>query len=348
MASNNRSAQIDKHRLSVHGGWVPDLDLSLVRSFVVTAERMHFGMAAEQLHITQQALSKRIRRLEADLGAPLFVRTTRSVCLTPTGARFLPHALELLAIADAAVLDLAGSSTLLRLDVLDDRLAPMALVRQVLAGVPAYELEISMRRSLVAAAAALERGELDLAFGRVHDLGRPLPAALQSAIVRLEPLRVLVGAGHPLAGRAQLRPDELRDAGIWVPNPGSATEWDAYLASFADHFDVPLDFEEAAPSLAELAARIGAERRRVTVIGADMPLPSASGLRTIALLDPEPVYPWSLVWRRSGHHLAVKFARDVMDAGLLPRTGNWPGQPVLDLDRYWLPLADRACVSALR
>jgi DNA-binding transcriptional LysR family regulator len=344
MTSNNHSAELDKRWLSVHGCAVVDLDLSLVRSFVVTADQMHFGKAARELHITQQALSKRIRRLETDLGVPLFARTTRDVCLTPAGARFLPHALELLAAAEAAVLELTGSSTLLRLDVLDDRLAPMALVRQVLGAAPGYELEISMRRSLVAATAALERGELDLAFGRVQGLGRTLPPSLQSVIVRLEPLRVLVGVDHPLAGRAELRPTELR-AGIWVPNPGSATEWDAYLLSFAEEFEVPLDFEEAAPTLEELAARIRAERRRVTVIGADMPLPVEHGLRTVALVEPEPVYPWSLVWRRSGHTLATKFVRDALDAGLLPRTGNWPGQPVLDLDRHWLPPADRVTVS---
>lgn len=322
-----------------------DLDLALVRSFVVTADRMHFGTAAQELHITQQALSKRIRRLEASLGLQLFVRTTRNVCLTPAGARFLPHAVELLAAADAAVLELTGTASLLRLDVLDDRLAPMALVRRVLDRSPGYELEISMRRSLVAATSALERGELDVAFGRVHN---PLPASLQSAIVRFEPLRVLVGVDHPLADRTELRPAELRRAGIWVPNPGSATEWDGYLLGFAEEFDLPLDFEEAAPTLAELADRIRAERRRVTVIGADMPLPDDAGLRTVALVEPEPVYPWALVWPRSGHTLAIKFVRDVLDAELLPRTGGWPGRPVLDLGRHWLPPADRAAVSSPR
>src|SRR3989442_10387535 len=79
-----------------------ELDLTQVRAFVVTAEQLHFGRAAARLFLTQQALSKRIQRLEHSLGEPLFVRGTRGVELTEAGHRFLPHARALLAAADAA------------------------------------------------------------------------------------------------------------------------------------------------------------------------------------------------------------------------------------------------------
>src|SRR6266567_1821003 len=77
-----------------------ELDLTQVRAFVVTAEQLHFGRAAARLFLTQQALSKRIQRLEHSLGEPLFVRGTRGVELTEAGHRFLPHARALLAPAD--------------------------------------------------------------------------------------------------------------------------------------------------------------------------------------------------------------------------------------------------------
>jgi Bacterial regulatory helix-turn-helix protein, lysR family len=75
-----------------------DLDLTQVRAFVAAAEQLHFGRAAAQLFLTQQALSKRIARLEQALGEQLFVRGTRGVELSDAGRRFLPHARQLLAV----------------------------------------------------------------------------------------------------------------------------------------------------------------------------------------------------------------------------------------------------------
>jgi len=79
-----------------------DLDLTQVRAFAAAAGQLHFGRAAAQLFLTQQALSKRISRLEQALGEQLFVRGTRGVELSDAGRRFLPHARRLLAAADAA------------------------------------------------------------------------------------------------------------------------------------------------------------------------------------------------------------------------------------------------------
>ncbi|CAM5344864.1 HTH-type transcriptional regulator HdfR [Streptomyces glaucescens] len=65
-----------------------DLDLAHVRAFVRAAEELHFGRAAATLTITQQALSKRIARLESLLGTELFQRGGSGVRLTDAG-RFL-------------------------------------------------------------------------------------------------------------------------------------------------------------------------------------------------------------------------------------------------------------------
>src|SRR6266545_3177918 len=81
-----------------------ELDLPQVRAFVEVAEQLHFGPAAARLFLTQQALSKRIQRLEHTLGEPLLVRGTRGVELSDAGHRFLPHARQLLAAGDAAAL----------------------------------------------------------------------------------------------------------------------------------------------------------------------------------------------------------------------------------------------------
>jgi DNA-binding transcriptional LysR family regulator len=69
-----------------------ELDLRLLRHFVAVAEELHFTRAAARLYLTQQALSRDIRRLEEQLGVSLFTRTTRRVALTPEGQRLLTRA----------------------------------------------------------------------------------------------------------------------------------------------------------------------------------------------------------------------------------------------------------------
>lgn len=73
-----------------------------LRYFAAVAEELHFSRAAERLFVSQPALSKQIRMLERQLGAPLFERDRQGVRLTPVGAALLPHACQVLAAWDAA------------------------------------------------------------------------------------------------------------------------------------------------------------------------------------------------------------------------------------------------------
>jgi DNA-binding transcriptional LysR family regulator len=79
------------------------VELRQLRYFVTVAEELHFGHAAERLHVVQPAVSQQVRRLERELDVRLFERTTRSVSLTEAGQRFLPQARAVLAAADRAV-----------------------------------------------------------------------------------------------------------------------------------------------------------------------------------------------------------------------------------------------------
>src|SRR3954462_13269640 len=83
------------------------IDPRLLRAFLAVAEELHFTRAAARLYVAQQSLSRDIRRLERELGAELFVRTTRQVTPTLDAERLLPYARRVLEAHDA-LLDAFG------------------------------------------------------------------------------------------------------------------------------------------------------------------------------------------------------------------------------------------------
>src|SRR5579863_2332904 len=79
------------------------LSLDELRAFIILSEELHFGRAAARLHVSQPALTKQIRKLEADLGGRLFERTTGRVNLTQAGDALKDRTRAL--VADAAALE---------------------------------------------------------------------------------------------------------------------------------------------------------------------------------------------------------------------------------------------------
>jgi DNA-binding transcriptional LysR family regulator len=313
-----------------------ELDLTQVRAFVEVAEQLHFGRAAARLFLTQQALSKRIQRLEHTVGEPLLVRGPRGVQLSDAGQRFLPHARALLAAAEAAAQAARPASWPLRVDVWGHVQAPLRMVRRLLNETPELTVELSMRRSLPAALEALGRGELDACFGRVHDLDRPWPAGLADRPILLERLAVAVGAQHPLADTSLLRPTDLREWTLWVPAAGSAPEVLGGYRRIADHFTIPLDTSGHNLGLEHAIDQLHRDRRRFALFGGDWPIPAQAGIALIPL-DPAPCCLWSLVWREDDRHpvLGLLLQRAV-------DTGRTEGWLAYDPEHDWLPDIDLA------
>ncbi|MEU4253044.1 LysR family transcriptional regulator [Amycolatopsis sp. NPDC026612] len=319
-----------------------DLDVAQVRAFVVTAEQRHFGRAAQALFLTQQALSKRIRKLEGALGTPLFRRTPRSVELTADGERFLPHARELVRVADAAVAAMGADDRPLRLDLVDHRLSPMFLLRRLAEREPGLRIDRVAGRGFANAIEPLLSGELDAAFGRVTGCGRPLPDELEHRPVRLEPLVALLAPEHPLAVQDVLRLDELHADGIWLPGLGGPAEWLSYLRELCEKFGVPIDDSGVSYDLRHTLEQTRYGKRRITLAGADMELAPDLDLRVLPF-EPSPLFPWSLVWRRGKASPALR--RLLAAAGRTSREEDWCAY---DPEHAWLPDDDLSLAAAAR
>lgn len=191
------------------------MELRDLRSFVAVAQHRNFSRAAEQLHVSQPALSEQIRKLEDELGAPLFERTSRGAELTDAGEAFLPQARTVLAQADVAaetvrmVADgVAGSLTLGFIDSAALGIVP-TLIRRFTARYPNVKLrlrELGSKRQLEALAA----GEIDVGVVR----GPVWTAGVAGHRVAAESLLVALPAEHRLAGEESIPLSDLREDGF--------------------------------------------------------------------------------------------------------------------------------------
>lgn len=199
------------------------LDLSGVEAFVAVARWRHFGQAAQELGVTVSAVTKRLQRLEAELGVPLVLRDSAGFSgLTPAGQRLIEVAPELLHAA-RVVTEIAQGEPLETL-----RVAVPAGVGVVAPLLPAAlgTLEIALQHNhpgvaVLAVPTAFERLSDSLTGGAVDMVLTfgPSPEA-QIASVRLSPLRRigLVAAGHPFARREAMPAAEFaRQPMIYTP-----------------------------------------------------------------------------------------------------------------------------------
>ncbi|MDL4771125.1 MULTISPECIES: LysR family transcriptional regulator [Thermomonosporaceae] len=310
-----------------------DLDLAQVRAFAVTVEEAHFGRAAERLGISQQALSKRIVRLEAALGARLLDRGPRGAGPTAAGRRFLEPARRALAASAEAAAAVRGAHRPLRIDVWGHLYTPMRTVASVATRIPDLALEPGPARDLPSVAAALASGGTDVGFGRVHPLPGRWDAGLTHRLVRLEPVDAVVGAGHPLAAETVLRPERLRGSVLRAP---SALERLDFLARFAGHFGIDARGGGANLGSEHFLQQIRDDPGCFSLFPADSPLPDVPGIRSIPLADPTPLYAWSLLWRTgAGHPLLDTLVAGFAEEGDKSRWLEYvPG-------RDWLPEGER-------
>ena len=144
---------------------VPQLSPDLLRTFVAAADLGSFTKAGTQAHRTQSAVSMQVKKLEEDLGRPLFLRQGRGVVLTPDGETLYRYARRLLALHDQALAALTGPELggVVRFGAPEDYAAhflPQALRRFALAH-PGVEVQVYCHASPELSALFAD-GELDV------------------------------------------------------------------------------------------------------------------------------------------------------------------------------------------
>ncbi|MGW3422151.1 LysR family transcriptional regulator [Streptomyces phaeochromogenes] len=311
------------------------LDPRLLRAFLAVAEDLHFTRAAARLYVAQQALSRDIRRLERELGATLFVRTTRQVTLTLDGERLLPYARRALAAQDEllSAFGRPDAERPLLVDVNSPGLVSgrvLALAREL---APDCELMTRFESGLTGAAAELLAGRLDASFGRFAGLDPTVRGRLEQQPVRYEPMAVVLPEDHRLAGLDAIPLDALAGEQVYAGAGNSRTlEW----TDLARQLFEGRGIEVAAPAPLAVGTeefqRIMAKKRNPVLAVMDFPAMPKSVLRP--LVDPVPLSPVSLVWRKGLMHRGVKALRTA--AARLAGAEGWLERP----PEGWIPATD--------
>ncbi|WP_073501558.1 LysR family transcriptional regulator [Actinacidiphila paucisporea] len=303
------------------------MDLEAVRTFVAAAEAGRFQDAAAELSVTQQAVSKRIAALEKALGVRLFTRTARGARLTVDGQAFLPHARDLLRSAARAVGSVRPGRRALRVDVIGRRLAPAGLLGDFRKAHPEVELDVVTLFDADAAVDAIRSGTIDASFRAVTMPGRQLPDDIRAVRAFDEPLQLLTGPGHPLAAARAVTPAQLAGQRIWMPGIVAGTEWAAYYDDLAAAFGLTIEVTGPDFGTEPLLDTLAGSGSLATFVGEQTRLvwPADHGLRRIAVRDPAPVYPHSLLWHRGNPHPALAVLRDHLRSGrhAVSAAGSW-------------------------
>ncbi len=201
------------------------MDLNTLQAFIEVADRRSFSAAAENLYLTQPAISKRVAQLEENLGTRVFDRIGRRTTLTEVGRALLPRARRLLNDANdlkRVVADLSGEVTGALIMGTSHHIGLHRLpkpLKQFTRKYPAVELDIRFMDS-EDACRAVEVGDIEMAIVTLP----PQPIKnLDMQQIWEDPLVFVAARDHELAGIRDLTLDQLMDYAAVLPSSGTYT-----------------------------------------------------------------------------------------------------------------------------
>ncbi|MFE4368631.1 LysR family transcriptional regulator [Streptomyces sp. NPDC056835] len=198
-----------------------DLDLRKLRYFVAVAEELHFGRAAERLHIAQPVLSRQIKALESELKVQLLVRDKRATELTPAGRQLLADAVPLLAAAEATRRRLARAARGTETFAIGfmPGLIVTGAVRELSRRHPDLSIEV-VRTSWDDQTEVIHDGRVDVGYVRM-----PLDRrGLRTRNLLTEPRVAVLPSDHPYADKGVLSVNDLAREHL-LQDPDAVPEW---------------------------------------------------------------------------------------------------------------------------
>jgi DNA-binding transcriptional LysR family regulator len=274
------------------------IDTLGVEAFVAIADEGSFGKAAERLHLTQTALTRRLQNFEALLGVTLVERTTRSVALSAIGAEFLPEARRLLGELGAALLEIhergrahRGEVSIACVPTVGVRFLPR-IIEAYAERFPDNRVRILDHASSAVADAVLRReAEFGIQIGGAHH------PELTSLPLLADRFVLLARSDHPLAAKPGLHWADLRGHPLIFVGAvsGNRPILDAALAR--RHIELDGRFEVQHSSTAVGLAAAGVAPAVVPSLAVDDA--AYPDLRVVALTDPTVTRSLVLVRRRT-------------------------------------------------
>ena len=261
------------------------IDTLGVQAFLAIADHGSFSRAAESLHITQAALSRRVQNLEAFLGVKLVERTTRSVALTRIGQDFLPQARRLLTDLASALVEIRETGRALRGDVTIACVPTVgvqylpSIVRRYAALYPENRLRILDHSSSGVAAAVLRR---EAEFGiNMQGAGQP---ELTSVPLLKDRLVLVCREDHPLARKRSLAWQALEPHAVILPGheSGNRPHLDLALERHKVRLRAFYEVQRSSTAVGMVAKGVGVAVVPALAVQAD----AYPGLRMIPLVDP--------------------------------------------------------------
>ncbi|WP_269936723.1 LysR family transcriptional regulator [Arthrobacter sp. HY1533] len=275
------------------------MELRSLKGFVMVAEELHFGRAAERLQMAQPQLSQQIKALEKELHVKLFERNTRSVTLTEAGEAFLDPARTVLIDAElamrAATIGRAGIVGRIKVGYAgaSSREALPTLARAVRVEQPGIELVLLGQIYGGAAVRKVLSGELDIGFARYPITND----GVSTHIYEYERLVVALPSDHRLANEASIDLRDLaEDRFVSFPGTLGSTIRDATVHLALQAGFVPRILQEAPDSytiLGLVAAGVG-----VTITASSVQHVNFPGLVYKEIRGRVPHLAAALVWRR--------------------------------------------------
>jgi DNA-binding transcriptional LysR family regulator len=300
------------------------MDLRQLECFVAVARHRHFTRAAEDLYLTQSAVSQQVRRLEAQVGLDLLRRTPRGVELTAAGAELLPRAEAILAdVARArAAMDELASGTVRGSVRVAATTGDAPGLAAALAGFHGERpgVRVALRHGSADEVVDLvRRGSADLGVAALRD--GAATDGVEAAPLAAQPLVVLLPAADGVAGAAEVGLWDLRERPFILGEPATALRELVTAACEAAGFGpVPL-FEVGDPETVRVLVAAGLG---VAVVPASWA--RGEGVATAALAPPAPELEPRLLARPGGltppaallhAHLRAALGGELEDPGRL-------------------------------